>query len=132
LARTSAEQIALARAEQDRLAKYRYHVAYDTFWKIQNDLIRLMQSLADNTFGIKPNNPIYPENWPDASNALYERVPQTMSPAIKLGLSLRLIDSSITDYFRNATLSTSTDTVKQAAAEASEQCKALYEALPKE
>jgi hypothetical protein len=133
LAKTSVDQISLIKQEREILAMRNYHVAYDCFFKVQADLNAIMQSLADCTFGTKPQAQIYPENWPDVTSALNQRVPSTMQPAIALGIKLRHVDFTTREFLNasnNDDRGACEANVKKALFDAGEECKKLWHALP--
>ena len=131
LAKTSLEQIKLAKKERDAVTMRNYNLAYDCFSKVQHDLISVMQTLVDGTFGSKPQAALYPENWPGVIGALSDRIPETAQPAIKLGTELRIVDFAVSEFFsayrddRGACESIVIEHVKQGV----EQCNALRQAM---
>jgi len=131
LAKTSLEQIKLAKKERDAVTMRNYNIAYDCFCKVQHDLISVMQTLVDGTFGSKPQAALYPENWPDVTEALSDRIPETALPAIRLGTELRVVDFAVSEFFsayrddKRACESIVIEHVKQGV----EQCNALRQAM---
>ncbi|MGA2086583.1 MAG: hypothetical protein ABSG60_13815 [Terracidiphilus sp.] len=99
LARTSVEQIGLAKLEREELKTLKRHVANDRFLKVQADVTLLMRSIIDGTFGTKPPPPLYPDNWPDVAIALALRTPSVISAVIALGIQLRSVDFAIVEFF---------------------------------
>lgn len=102
LAKTSAEQMQLMKKDRDAAAMRNYHAALDCFLKVQVDLTTVLQSIADHSFGTKLVAPVYPNNWPDVTAALLERVPNTAGPSIRLSIRLRRVDSAVSEFFNAA------------------------------
>jgi hypothetical protein len=99
LAKTSVEQIGLAKLEREELKTLKLHAANHRFLKVQVDVNSLMQSIIDGTFATKPRAPLCPDNWPDIAYALALKTPNVISAVIALGIQLQIVDFAITEFF---------------------------------
>ena len=93
-----------------------------------------MTSIVSGLFQTKRPEHIYPDDWPDITSTLYQRIPNTLDAAMKLGIELRKLDSTIDKYFEARTEQERQlrypDVVK-AVQGANELAKALLTGLPK-
>jgi hypothetical protein len=99
LATTSIAQISFVREQHQAEIEKGFHVAFDSVHMLQNDLIALLSSFVNHTFGTNRPAAVYPENWPEITSALRQRIPTISSPAIQLGVKLRDIDFAIREFF---------------------------------
>jgi hypothetical protein len=99
LARTSLEQIILAREERSFEVARKSHAAYDCLMKAKDDLEDVGKSLVDGTFGSKPQPAIYSESWPDVTSAFGQRKFSTYTLMASLGVDLRGVDLAVKDFF---------------------------------
>lgn len=132
LARMSVEQITLARKEHTFNFLRNSQAAYDCIFKANDDVINIAQSVADGTFGTKPQLPIYPQNWPDATSALIQRKSDMTEPMISFGVYLRAVDLAVDAFFGASDDDDKRDrkkAVHKAVADAARDCKSLIEAL---
>ncbi len=134
LARMGVEQIDIVKRDRSIEQMRNFHVAYDRFLQLQNDLTSLMTSIVSGLFQTKRPEHIYPDDWPDITSTLYQRIPNTLDAAMKLGIELRKLDSTIDKYFEARTEQERQlrypDVVK-AVQGANELAKALLTGLPK-
>ena len=132
LAKTSVEQIDLVRRQYAFDNLRRNQAAYDCIFKANDDVISVLKSLADGTFGTKPQPPIYPPDWPDATSTLVQRKTAMSEPMISLGVRLRAIDLAV-GAFSNASDSNEKrdleKAVREAVADAVRDCNILRGAL---
>lgn len=133
LAETSVQQIKLIKNDREITAMRNFHIAYDRILKVQMDLNAVLESLADGTFGTRSQCQVYPQNWPEITSFLMQRVSTAMQPAIKLGIELRCVDAAVKSFF-NATDHSEKQNrvshVRTALNNAGETCKRLTKILP--
>ena len=93
-----------------------------------------MTSIVSGLFQTKRPEHIYPDDWPDVTSTLYQRIPNSLDSAMKLGIDLQKLDSTIDTYFEATTERERQlrypDVVK-AVQGANELAKALLKELPK-
>jgi hypothetical protein len=77
----------------------RSEAACDCIFKANDDVKGILKSLVDGTFGTKPQLPIYPQNWPDATSALVLGISNLTEPMISFGVSLRAVDLAVGAFF---------------------------------
>ena len=134
LARMSVEQINLVKRDRTIEQMRNFHVAYDRFLQLQRNLTSLMTSIVSGLFQTKRPEHIYPNDWPDVTSTLYQRIPNSLNAAMKLGIDLQTLDSTIDKYFEATTERERQirypDVVKAAQA-SNELAKALLNELPK-
>lgn len=133
LAQMSVEQINLVKRDRSIEQMRNFHVAYDRFLKLQDDLISLMQSVVSGSFPTKCPKPLYPADWPDVTSTLYQRIPNTLDSAMKLGIELQKLDSTIERFFESRTPQESSlryPIVVEAIQKTSDLAKSLLKELP--
>lgn len=130
LAKTSAEQIAIARKEHEALAMRNYHIAYTSFLQVQRNLYSARQASVRNF--LRHPRTFCPSNWADVTSAFFARTPSTAKPAIDLGVELSELDFVLEEFYRaNLAGESAVAELKVADAirEASEKCEDLHRAI---
>ena len=134
LAKTSVEQINLVKRDRSIEQMRNFHVAYDRFLQLQDDLTSLMQSVVSGSFPTKRPKAVYPDDWPDVTSTLYQRIPNTLDSAMKLGIELQKLDSTIERFFESRTPQESSlryPIVVEALQRTNDLAKGLLKELPK-
>lgn len=132
LARVSVEQIDLVKKETTFENIRRNQFAYDCIFKTNDEVIKILRSLADGTFGTKAQPAIYPERWPEVTSALVRRKADMDQPLIKLGISLRAVDFAVgafADASNNDDKREREMAVRKAVGDAVKDCKMLVDAM---
>jgi type IV secretory pathway VirB6-like protein len=132
LARVSVEQIEMVKRQNTFDSLRRSQAAYDCVFKANDDLKKLLQSLVDGTFGSRPQAPIYPSYWPDASSALIQRNSNLTEPTIAFGLTMRQVDFAVEAFYNAANDGDRLQRKKaihEAVTEAASNCRRLTDAL---
>lgn len=132
LAKVSIEQIELVKKESTFETLRRSQAAYDCVYKANDDVIKISQSIVEGTFGTKPQRPIFPQNWPDATSAFVQQNANMIKPMISLGVTLMAVDLAVEAFFNassNHDKREREQTVREAVAEAIKDGKSLIEAI---
>jgi hypothetical protein len=132
LARTSVAQMGIVKKEYEYQAMRRFQTAFDCVFKANDDVISILQSLVDGTFGTRPQLPIYPQNWPEVTAALIQHNSDMTEPSISLGVSLRAADLAVGAFFEASDNDEKTKrekAVREAMREVANDCQRLIDTM---
>lgn len=134
LARTSVEQINLAKKEHTFQSFKTLQAAYDSVFKTNDNVRKILQSICDGTFGTKPQQPTCPDNWPETTAAFIQRDSSMTGPMIALGVNLQAVDLAVEAFFdasNNDEKRQRETAVHQAVLDATTSCTTVIDAMKK-
>jgi hypothetical protein len=99
LARTSVEQIALAKEIHDTATKRDLQAAWASFFRVQHNVTEFAESLTNSSFYSSPPPQLYPSDWPETTTTLTSLKPDAYQAALNFGISLMNADGALRLYY---------------------------------